>query len=125
MFRTRYSFLIANRITGATSRFTLGVGPACVWVFTLFILPAALLGYAEWNETNVFTRLQLQNARLELENSDYRAAANEMVAHLSRLDVEMLELTGRVNMDPAMLQSILGRRTRIAITAARLNSPSI
>ena len=106
MFRTRYSFLIANRTTGATNRFALGVGPVCVWVFTLFVLPAALLVYGGWNQTRAFTNLQLQNARLELENSDYRAAANEMGNHLSGLDVEMLELTGRVNMDPAMLQSL-------------------
>ena len=106
MFRTRYSFLIANRTTGATSRFTLGLGPACVLFLALFVLPAALLVYAEWIQSLAVTRLELQNARLELETADYRAAANEVARHLSGLDDEMLELTGRVNMDPSMLRSM-------------------
>jgi len=101
MFRTRYSFLIANRTTGATSRFTVGLGPACVLFLALFVLPVTLLVYAERIQS-----LELQNARLELENVDYRAAANEVASHLSGLDDEMLELTGRVNMDPSMLRSM-------------------
>ena len=106
MFRKRYSLIIANRTTGATSRFTLGVGPACLLFLAFLVLPAALLVYAEWSTSLAVTRLQLRNARLELENSDYRATASELASHLSGLDDTMLALTGRVDMDPSMLRSM-------------------
>ena len=106
MFRKRYSLIIANRTTGATSRFTLGVGPACLLVLAFLVLPATLFVYAEWSTSLAVTRLQLRNARLELENSDYRATASELASHLSGLDDTMLELTGRVDMDPSMLRSM-------------------
>ena len=106
MFRKRYFLIIANRATGATHRFTLGVWPVCAAFLALLVLPAALLVYAEWSTSLAVTRLRLQNVRLELENSGYRATANDLAAHLSGLDDTMAELTGRLDMDPAMLQSM-------------------
>ena len=106
MLRKRYSLIIANRVTGATHRFTLGVGPACAALLALLVLPAALLVYAEWTTSLAVTRLQLQNARLELENSGYRATAGDLTVQLAGLDDTLVELVGRVDMDPAMLQSM-------------------
>ena len=106
MLRKRYSLIIANRATGATHRFTLGVGPACVAFLALLVLPTALFVYAEWSTSLAVTRLQLQNARLELENSGYRSTASDLAGHLAGLDDTMAELTGRVDMDPSMLQSM-------------------
>ena len=106
MFRKRYSLIIANRTTGATNRYTFGVGPACAAFLAHLMLPAALLVYAEWSTSLAVTRLRLQKARLELENSAYRATASDLASHLAGLDATMVELTGRVDMDPSMLQSM-------------------
>ena len=106
MFRKRYSLIIANRTTGATNRFTLGLGPLCVAFLALLVLPAALLIYAEWSTSLAVTRLQLQNARLEVENSTYQSTASDLASHLAALDDTMVELTERVDMDPSMLQSM-------------------
>ena len=103
MFRKRYSLIIANRTTGATNRYTFGVGPACAAFLALLMLPAALLVYAEWSTSLAVTRLRLQKTRLELENSAYRATASDLASHLAGLDATMVELTGRVDMDPSMI----------------------
>ena len=106
MLRKRYSLVIANRTTGAMTRLTLAVGPACAAFLALLVLPAALVVFAEWSTSLGVTRLQLQNARLELENSAYRATANDLASHLTGLDDTMVELTERVDMDPSMLRSM-------------------
>ncbi len=103
MFRKRYSLIIANRTTGATNRYTFGVGPACAAFLALLMLPAALLVYAEWSTSLAVTRLRLQKTRLELENSAYRATASDLASHLAGLDATMVELTRRVDMDPSMI----------------------
>ena len=105
MLRRRYSLIIANRATGTTHRFTL-VGATCAAFLALLLLPAALLVYAEWSTSLAVTRLRLHNAQLELENSGYRATANDLVSQLAGLDNTMVELVGRVDMDPSMLQSM-------------------
>ena len=106
MLQKRYSLIIANRTTGATNRFTLGLGPLCVAFLALLALPAALLVYAEWSTSLAVTRLRLQNARLEFENSAYQATARDLASHLAGLDDAMVGLTGRVDIDPSMLQAM-------------------
>lgn len=122
MLRKRYSLIIANRTTGATSRFTLGIGPVSVAFLVLLVLPAALLVYAEWSTSLAVTRLQLQNVRLELENSAYRATASDLANYLSGLNETMVELTGRVDMDPSMLQSMAQLPDSVQIGAPKTAS---
>jgi murein DD-endopeptidase MepM/ murein hydrolase activator NlpD len=106
MLRKRYSFIIANRATGSTHRFGLGVGPAFAALLALLVLPAALLVYAEWSTSLAVTRLRIQNVQLELENAQYREVAGTLSEDLVSLEAAMKKLSGRVNMDPALLQAM-------------------
>ena len=106
MLRKRYSLIIANRATGSTHRFGFGVGPALALLLALLVLPAALLVYAEWSTSLAVTRLRTQSVRLELENAHYRDVARNLSKETVLLDAAMKKLSGRVNMDPALLQSM-------------------
>jgi len=122
MLLKRYSLIIANRTTGATSRFTLGIDPASVVFLVLLVLPAALLIWTEWSTSLALRRLELQTARLELENSAYRATASDLENHLSGLDETIVELTGRIDMDPSMLQSMAQLPDSVQIGAPQTTS---
>ena len=78
MLKNRYSVIIANRATGTTHRLTCKVGPVIVTFCTLVALPLGFLAFTEWNTSQTISELRLQNARLELENSSYRTAAQEV-----------------------------------------------
>jgi len=66
----------------------------------------SLTVYAEWDTSLAVTRLRLQNARLELENTSYRAVVSELTSHIGSLNEAMTEFANRVDMDPEMLRAM-------------------
>jgi murein DD-endopeptidase MepM/ murein hydrolase activator NlpD len=106
MFSKSYSCIIVNRATGAINRFTLSLAGWCLILITLLALPLYLLVYAEWSASLAVARLQMQNTRLEVENSAYLVTANDLAVQLAGLDATMVGLTGRVDMDPSLLQAM-------------------
>lgn len=105
MLRKRYSLIIANRATGSTHRFALGIGLGAA-LLALLVLPVSLLVYVDWGTSLAVTRLRIQNIRLELENAQYREVAGDLSEEMVLLDAAMNKLSGRVNMDPALLRSM-------------------
>ncbi len=62
--------------------------------------------HALWTANTEIERLQLLRAQLEVENSNYRAAASDLSAHMASLTSAMSELSGRAEIDPSMLRSM-------------------
>jgi len=106
MLRKQYSLIIADRENGKTHRFSFGVAPVCGILALLLGLPAGFLIYAEWDTSVALGNLRLENAQLELENSGYRTLANDLPTHLTNLDETMAKLVERVDMTPAIIQSM-------------------
>ena len=106
MLRKQYSLIIADRENGKTHRFSFGVAPVCGILALLLGLPAGFLIYAEWDTSVALGNLRLENAQLELENSGYRTLANDLPTHLTNLDETMAKLVERVDMAPAIIQSM-------------------
>ena len=106
MLGKRYSVIIANRTTGSTHRLTLGVAPMIAGLLALLVLPTGLLVYAEWSTSLAVTRLRGQNARLQIENAQYRSVASDLTEEMGVLDAAMDKLARRVDMDPALLRSM-------------------
>ena len=106
MLKNRYSVIIANRATGTTHRLTCKVGPVIVTFCTLVALPLGFLAFTEWNTSQTISELRLQNARLELENSSYRTAAQEVSSKMQSLNSAMTKLSDRVDIDQEILHSM-------------------
>lgn len=106
MFRKRYSLIIADREDGKIHRFSFSVAPVCTILAIFLGVPAGFLIYAEWDTSVALSNLRLLNGQLELENSGYRTLANDLPAHLVKLDQTMASLVERVDMAPSLIQSM-------------------
>ena len=94
----RYSFIIADRDSGVTHRFTLNFRYVMSWLVTSFFL---LIGgglYLNWSVKSEIEDLTLRNAQLQLEASSYRVAGTELSDKVILLQTGMTELAERVGM---------------------------
>ena len=105
MLATRYSLILANRDTGVTQRVTFRVRPLVAVLVALLVVPVGWSLYARWTAGSKIERLTLQNARLEIENSSYRATASELSVQFAALQRAIANLDTRSTMD-RMLRSI-------------------
>ncbi len=106
MLRDRYSLVIANRTRGKLRQVTFTTLPAVVALIVFVGLPAGSLLLAQRDAVSEISRLRLQNARLELENTSYRAAAHDVASQMAALRLELTKLSGRNGIDPAMLSPV-------------------
>ncbi len=96
MLPRRYSFIVADRASGIIHRFTLRVRPAAAVVAVILALPIGWTLHARWSAHAEIGRLQLQNARLELENSSYRASTTELTGNIASLQLAITNLSARI-----------------------------
>lgn len=115
----RFSLLIADRSNGAVRRFTVGRRPFAAAVAVVLAVPLTLSLYLGWTTQTRVDRLRLENARLELENSSYRAAATELSTKMVSLQASLSDLTVRTDMDPHLRMSV-DRLPEVTHAAARL-----
>ncbi len=106
MTRRRYSFLIADRRSGIVQRFTAPVGPAALVIAAVLAIPIGWTLNARWEAQAVIDHLKLQNARLEIENSSYRATASELMSDISSVQAAMSNLADRFQVDPLLRRSL-------------------
>ena len=102
----RYSLIIADRGTGVSRRFALPFRPTVALAAALILVPLTWGLYVGWNTQATIDRLTLQNAHLELENTGYRAAANDLSIQIASLQTVMLDLAVRTDINPMMRASI-------------------
>lgn len=97
----RYSFVIADRQTGAVRRLTLSLWPTLSAVAMLFALPVLMGLGARWSASATITDLRTTNAALQIENSSYREATGQLAGQISALQTAVDQLGERATVDPS------------------------
>ena len=106
MTRRRYSFIIADRASGIVQRFTVQSRSTALVIAAILAIPIGCTLNAGWQAQAEIDRLKLQNARLEIENSSYRATASELMSNISSVQAAMSNLADRSQVDPALRHSL-------------------
>jgi murein DD-endopeptidase MepM/ murein hydrolase activator NlpD len=96
----RYTFVIADRQTGAVRRLTLSLRPTLALVAGLFALPVLIGMGARWSAKATITDLQSSNAALQIENASYREATGQLASQVSALQAAVDQLGERAAVDP-------------------------
>jgi murein DD-endopeptidase MepM/ murein hydrolase activator NlpD len=97
----RYTFVIADRQTGAVRRLTLSLWPTLSAVAMLFALPVLMGLGARWSASETITDLRTTNAALQMENSSYREATGQLAGQISALQTAVDQLGERSTVDPS------------------------
>jgi murein DD-endopeptidase MepM/ murein hydrolase activator NlpD len=96
----RYTFVIADRQTGAVRRLTLSLWPSLAVVAGLFSLPVLIGLGARWSASATIVDLRSANATLQVENSSYREATGQLAGQISALQSAVDQLGERAAVDP-------------------------
>ena len=96
----RYTFLIANRQTGAVRRLTISLWPTLGVIAGLFSLPVLIGLGARWSATAAIADLQSTNASLQVENASYREATGQLAGQISALQSAVDQIGERAAVDP-------------------------
>ena len=99
---TRYTILLADRQTGVTRRFTVGLRPAMVVLATVVTLPVLIGMGAAWKAKSDVADIYASNATLELELSNYRGATEALTGQIQGLQTALDDLGGQAALDPAL-----------------------
>jgi murein DD-endopeptidase MepM/ murein hydrolase activator NlpD len=96
----RYTFVIADRQTGAVRRLTISLWPALGAAALAFSLPVLIGLGARWSASATIADLESTNAALEIENATYRAATGELADQIASLQTAVDSLGERAAVDP-------------------------
>ena len=114
MIRRRYSLIVADRATGSTRRFTVSAGLALIVLTAAAGVPLGWLFHTGGNAYAEIVRLRLNNARLELENSGYRATATNLAANITSLQTIIDDLAARTPFDVMRVRASVERLPALA-----------
>jgi murein DD-endopeptidase MepM/ murein hydrolase activator NlpD len=99
MHARRYTFVVADRQTGAVRRLTISLWPALTIVAGLFALPVLIGMGARWSALAAISDLQSTNASLLVENASYREATGQLANQVSALQTAVDDLGERAAVD--------------------------
>jgi murein DD-endopeptidase MepM/ murein hydrolase activator NlpD len=97
----RYSIVIADRKTGVIRRLTIPLGPTLAVTATALTLPILIGLGARWSATSALDELTTSNARLTIENDNYREATGQLATQISMLQAAVDEIGASAAVDPA------------------------
>jgi murein DD-endopeptidase MepM/ murein hydrolase activator NlpD len=100
MTARRFTFVIADRHTGAVRRLTISLWPTLAAVAGLFSLPVLMGLGARWSAFATINDLQTTNAALQVENASYREATGQLADQISALQSAVDEIGERAAVDP-------------------------
>ena len=98
----RYTFVIADRQTGAIRRLTISLWPTLAGAATVFAFPVLIGLGARWSARATIDELQVANATLQVENASYRSATGELAGQISSLQAAVDQLGERAAVDPVV-----------------------
>lgn len=101
MSSRRYSIVIADRQSGVIRRFTLPLGPAVTTAVLALTIPILIGLGARWNALATLDDLTTTNARLTVENKNYRDATGQLSAQIATLQAAVDEIGATAAVDPA------------------------
>jgi murein DD-endopeptidase MepM/ murein hydrolase activator NlpD len=96
----RYTFVIADRQTGAVRRLTISLWPTLGAVAGVFALPVLIGMGARWSALASISDIRATNAALQVENASYREATGQLANQVSALQTAVDELGERAAVDP-------------------------
>jgi murein DD-endopeptidase MepM/ murein hydrolase activator NlpD len=96
----RYTFVIADRRTGAVRRLTISLWPTLAAIAGVFALPVLMGLGARWSATAAINDLQNTNAALQIENASYREATGQLAGQITALQTAVDQLGERAAVDP-------------------------
>jgi murein DD-endopeptidase MepM/ murein hydrolase activator NlpD len=96
----RYTFVIADRQTGAVHRLTISLWPTLAAFLGVFALPVLIGMGARWSASATITDLRTTNAALQVENTSYLQATGQLAGQISALQTAVNQLGERAAVDP-------------------------
>jgi murein DD-endopeptidase MepM/ murein hydrolase activator NlpD len=81
----RYSVVIADRKSGVVRRFTFPLGPTLLTTIVALTLPILIGLGARWSAKTALDDLTMTNARLTVENDNYREATGQLASQVAAL----------------------------------------
>lgn len=100
MASRRYTVVIADRKSGVIRRFTIPLGPTVTTVTIALTLPILIGLGARWSARTALDDLTTTNARLTVENANYREATGQLSAQISVLQEAVDEIGATAAVDP-------------------------
>jgi murein DD-endopeptidase MepM/ murein hydrolase activator NlpD len=97
----RYSIVIADRSSGVIRRFTLPLGPTVTTTVIALALPILIGLGARWSAQVTVDDLATTNARLTVENENYRDATGQLASQIAALQAAVDEIGVTAAVDPA------------------------
>lgn len=102
----RYTILVADRTTGVVRRLTISARPVGIAACVVLLTPI-LIGFgAAWKGRSDVATLYASADALELENSNYRAATDELATQIASLQAAIDHLGERSALDPNLARAI-------------------
>ncbi len=101
MASRRYSIVIADRSSGVIRRFTLPLGPTVTTAVVALALPILIGLGARWSALATLDDLTTTNARLTVENENYREATGQLSSQIAALQAAVDEIGVTAAVDPA------------------------
>lgn len=101
MASRRYSVVIADRRSGVLRRFTIPLGPTVAIIVTTLALPILIGLGARWSASSALHDLTTTNARLTIENENYREATGQLASQIATLQDAVDEIGVTAAVDPA------------------------
>ena len=106
MLKTRYSFIIANRSSGAVHRLTVTAGSALATILALLAVPVWLSLQSHLAATDTIKQLKLRNAASESQNAFYRTATTELSDRIGALQLVVDQLHDQSIVAPELRQAM-------------------
>jgi len=102
----RYSVVIADRKSGVIRRFTIPLGPTVATVTIALTLPILIGLGARWSARATLDDLTATNARLTVENANYREATGQLSAQITTLQEAVDEIGATAAVDPEVSRAM-------------------
>ena len=102
----RYTFVLADRTTGVVRRFTISLKPVVLTALTIVTLPILIGTGAALKAKYDVADLYASAATLELENTNYRAATEQLAGQIMALQTAMSDVGAKAALDPSLQNSM-------------------
>jgi murein DD-endopeptidase MepM/ murein hydrolase activator NlpD len=106
MASRRYTILIADRTSGVIRRVTISARPAAVVACAMVTLPVLIGIGAAWKAKSDVSGLYSSQTALELENSSYRTATEELSGQIESLQSAISDLGAQAALDPGLARTM-------------------
>src|SRR4030095_4717832 len=106
MLSKRYTLVLADRTTGVVRRFNVSVKPIVIAVVSIVTLPILIGTGAALKARYEVAALYASHETLELENTNYRAATEQLAGQIMALQTAMSDVGAKAALDPSLQNSM-------------------